>query len=173
MLGSHRAVGGKGGLIEPLGFKKQAAIQVIRSLRGQLFRALMRGKRGQSRGIHLVQHLRGLAEGDGVKVARNALQRIGFGLGGRTCIRGGALAGSRCFPVCRERLGLAVIGPQLEALGQLRLRFSGLSATLEADGKVKVIIGGVGIGSHGLTEESDSVVALAADRNSLIIDNFG
>ena len=83
------------------------------------------------------------------------------------------MAGSRCFPVCRERLGLAVIGPQLEALGQLRLRFSGLSVTLEADGKVKVIIGGVGIGSHGLTEESDSVVALAADRNSLIIDNFG
>ncbi len=75
------AVGGHRRLIKPLGLQQQSPVQKAPGLGRELLRPLQWRERSQPRGVHLVQHLRCLAEGRGVKAAHNALQRIGRWVG--------------------------------------------------------------------------------------------
>ena len=138
----------------------------------------------------------------GVKAALDALQRIGLGLGfllrvsslsglARHIRTGGGrrgrcyslagfgrlgLAGSGLIGICPgllNRLGLAVVGTQAQALGQFRQGLGGVAAALEADGQVEVVVGRIGVGGHSLAEERNAVLALAGQRNSLVVQNLG
>jgi hypothetical protein len=158
-------------LIEPLGLKKQAAVEEILRLAAS-FSALLGLERGQARFIHLVKHLRGLAEGDGIEAAGDAFQRIG-----RARPRIGIrcrLARRRVLPLVFQSLSFAVVGAQLQACAPVRsMRFGRHSMALEADGEIEVVVGGVGVGGNGLAKQRRSVVALTAHGDTLIVDHLG
>ena len=159
---SATAVGSHRGLIQPLSLEQQPAIQILLGLAGQLLRPLSRRQRGQPRRIHLVQHQRRLAKGHRSKL--RAMRSSGSAFASAPALD---LAPAACFgrPLPRrlQRLRLAVVGPQLQALRQFGQRLRGVSVALQAHRQVEVVVGRVGVGGRGLPKQRSAVVALPAD----------
>ena len=44
---------------------------------------------------------------------------------------------------------------------------------LQAHRQVEVVVGSIRVGGHRLAEERNAVMALAANRNALVVQNFG
>lgn len=112
------AVGCHGRLIEALGLKQEAAVQIAVGLGSQLPRTVSGREGSQARGVHLVEHLRGLAKGIGIEGAHDAFEGIGSWLGACCRNRCCCWLGSRLFPRCLERQRFGVARPQAEALGK-------------------------------------------------------
>src|SRR5579871_6785970 len=98
------------------------------------------------RGLHLVKHLRGLAECICIEAAHDAFERI------RSCIVSRALAGAarrwrrcRILPLLEKVLRFGIARPKLEALSKLGDGSAGFAAAFKAYGEVEVVIGRVGI----------------------------
>jgi len=58
---------------------------------------------------------------------------------------------------------------QAQTFGQLRQGFGGVAAVLEADSQVEVVVGLIWVGRRRLAEERNAVLAVAGQRNSLIV----
>ena len=74
-----------------------------------------------------------------------------------------------------EGFGFAVVGVQIEALGELGESFSTFAVAMEADGEVEVVVGVGGIGGGGLAEESDGqggVAVVAAVGDGLVVHDL-
>ena len=72
-----------------------------------------------------------------------------------------------------QLVGLGVVGVEVEG----GLDFAGgagdVVAAEQGDGEVEVVVGVVGVGGDDLLEERDGVLALAAEGDALVVDDFG
>ena len=96
------------------------------------------------------------------RLCRHGFSKPGFGRSWLVWFRPGHL----------NRLSLGVVGAQAQTFGQLRQGFGGVAAVLEADSQVEVVVGLIWVGRRRLAEERNAVLAVAGQRNSLIVQNL-
>ena len=156
-------------LIQPLRLEQQSAIEINLGLRAQRPRPIAGGERCQLPGIHLVHYCRRLFEGRCVKGAHNPLQRVNTGLAH-------ALTGRRSgrrFPRRRQRLCLAVAGPQFQALRHLIDCARRIPVPLQAQSQVEVVVCRVGVGRGRLNKQRSAVFSLPAQGHTLVVHHLG
>jgi hypothetical protein len=165
----YPAVGGHGRLIKPLGFEQQPAVKIIFGLGGQLLRSLAR-REAASREASIwssisaawrkatASKLRAMRSSGSALVA-SALQSC------RDLFVRPFQARAAPGPRCRWA---AAAGTAPTRSGRRRL-----SVALQAHRQIEVVVGCIGIGGHRLAEERNAVVALAADRDPLVVQDLG
>jgi len=171
MRSRQRTISLLGRFVQPFSLENQPAIQIVLALTGKLRRSVMGRKRSDSGGLHLIHHARSLAKRDLVKSALNALERI-------RVLRIGALAETRCrrralLPGLQQSLRFGITGAQFDALRHFGNGPGGILMAHEAHCKIEVIIRIGSICANCLTEERGSILSLAADGNSLVIQDLG
>ena len=80
------------------------------------------------------------------------------------------------LPACdvgAELFGFVVGGVEFEGEVDFALGGGQVSAAVEGDGEVVVVVGVVGVGVGGALEERDGVLAQAAGGYGLVVDDLG
>ncbi len=166
--GGALGVGGDGGVELLFGFGEQALAEIVVAELD-----VLRGSLGGGQGLHgggadLVELEGGLAEGGFGVGAADALE--GDEVGG---VFGDGADGFASGYVGAELFGFVVGGVELEGEVDFALGGGEVSAAVEGDGEVVVVVGVVGIGVGGALEERDGVLAKAAGGYGLVVDDLG
>ena len=75
--------------------------------------------------------------------------------------------------ICPQLHGLCVGGAEIEGCVDFALGSGKVSSAQQSNGKVVMVVSVVGIGGGGALKESDSIVALPAGGDCLVVHDFG